>query len=114
MTAKAICELAANRRLCMTGTPIQNKLEDIFSLLRFLRIKPFDNFKVWTEWITTPIKDDPIEGYSNIVELLRPITMRRMKNSLGVSGKEGLSDGSPLACAFLLTRTADVLITQLF
>lgn len=71
----------------MTGTPIQNKLEDLFSLLRFLRITPFDNYEVWTEWITNPIKNDPIEGYSNVVELLRPITMRRMKNSLNANGK---------------------------
>lgn len=110
MTAQIVCTMAANRRLCITGTPIQNKLEDMFSLLKFLRVKPFNDFKVWTKWIANPIKDDPIEGYSTLVELLRPITMRRMKNSLGVSGKEG----SPLACAFLLTRTAAILITQLF
>lgn len=114
MAAQVVCKMAANRRLCMTGTPIQNKVEDMFSLLKFLRVKPFNDFKVWTEWIAKPIEDDPIEGYSNLVELLRPITMRRMKNSLNVNGNEGLSDGSPLACAFLLTWAAAVLITQLF
>lgn len=114
MAAQVVCKMAANRRLCMTGTPIQNKVEDMFSLLKFLRVKPFNDFKVWTEWIAKPIEDDPIEGYSNLVELLRPLTMRRMKNSLNVNGNEGLSDGSPLACAFLLTWTAAVLITQLF
>lgn len=40
--------------------------------------------------------------------------MRRMKNSLNFNGKEGLSDGSPLTCAFLLTRTAAVLTTHYF
>lgn len=39
--------------------------------------------------------------------------MRRMKNSLNFNGKEGLY-GSPLTCAFLLTRTAAVLTTHYF
>lgn len=31
----------------MTGTPIQNDLIDMYSLLRFLRCSPFDEFKLW-------------------------------------------------------------------
>jgi DNA repair protein RAD5 len=36
-SAKGVFHLTADRRWCLTGTPIQNKLEDIFSLLHFLR-----------------------------------------------------------------------------
>ncbi|RVW54344.1 DNA repair protein RAD5A [Vitis vinifera] len=40
----AAAALIADRRWCLTGTPIQNNLEDIYSLLRFLRVEPWGNW----------------------------------------------------------------------
>lgn len=31
----------------MTGTPVQNKLTDLYSLVRFLELAPFDDVKEW-------------------------------------------------------------------
>ncbi len=36
MIAKGCFALKANNRWCLTGTPIENKLDDFFSLLHFL------------------------------------------------------------------------------
>lgn len=41
ITSKAIFSLKAHKRLCLTGTPLQNRIGEIFSLLRFLQVKPF-------------------------------------------------------------------------
>ena len=31
----------------MTGTPVQNKLLDLYSLIHFLELAPFDDLKEW-------------------------------------------------------------------
>ncbi|CAK7273833.1 DNA repair protein rad16 [Sporothrix epigloea] len=44
MTAKACFALKANFRWCLTGTPLQNRIGEFFSLLRFLQFEPFANY----------------------------------------------------------------------
>lgn len=46
--------LRAQNHWCITGTPIQRKLDDIYGLLRFLSAKPFDDYKWWTVVIKDP------------------------------------------------------------
>lgn len=44
MTAKACFALKVDFRWCLTGTPLQNRIGEFFSLLRFLEIEPFSNY----------------------------------------------------------------------
>jgi DNA repair protein RAD16 len=39
--AKACFGLTANYKWCLSGTPVQNRIGEFFSLLRFLQVKPF-------------------------------------------------------------------------
>lgn len=44
MTAKACFALNVDFRWCLTGTPLQNRIGEFFSLLRFLVVEPFSNY----------------------------------------------------------------------
>ncbi|RDA93025.1 hypothetical protein CP533_0731 [Ophiocordyceps camponoti-saundersi (nom. inval.)] len=44
MTAKACFALKTNFRWCLTGTPLQNRIGEFFSLIRFLNMKPFASY----------------------------------------------------------------------
>ena len=47
LRAKGICELKSKFRWCLSGTPIQNKILDIYSLFKFLRFKPYSDIVVF-------------------------------------------------------------------
>ena len=54
---KAACALNAEYRWCLTGTPMQNNLDELQSLIHFLRIKPYDDLNQWREGITRPMNN---------------------------------------------------------
>ena len=79
-TAKACYELSARHRWVLTGTPIVNRLEDLFSLVRFLRVEPWSNFSFWKTFITTPFEAGNFIRALNVVQtVLEPLVIRRTK-----------------------------------
>ena len=40
-TAKSAINLSARRRWCLTGTPLQNRVGELYALVRFLQLDPF-------------------------------------------------------------------------
>ena len=61
-TSKAAAELNTLRRWIITGTPIQNNLKELWSLLKWLKFQPYcDEYKRFKRDIEVPIKrGDPI------------------------------------------------------
>ena len=56
-STQACYALRSVYRWCLTGTPMQNNLDELQSLIRFLRIKPYHELGPWKEHITTPMKN---------------------------------------------------------
>lgn len=56
-STQACCALESWYRWCLTGTPMQNNLDELQSLIKFLRVKPYCNLPEWKTAITQPMKN---------------------------------------------------------
>ncbi|KAK7812072.1 hypothetical protein U0070_004533 [Myodes glareolus] len=75
-----------NRRLLLTGTPLQNSLMELWSLMHFLMPHVFQSHREFKEWFSNPLTG-MIEGSQEYNEglvkrlhkVLRPFLLRRVK-----------------------------------
>ncbi|KAK9115496.1 hypothetical protein Sjap_014443 [Stephania japonica] len=84
--ARACCGLRAKRRWCLSGTPIQNSVEDLYSYFRFLKYDPYAKFQSFCSSIKYPIGRNAVNGYKKLQAILKTIMLRRTKGSL-IDGK---------------------------
>ncbi|XP_040278712.1 transcription termination factor 2 [Bufo bufo] len=82
-TSIAVCKLRAGARWAVTGTPIQNNLLDLYSLLRFLRCSPFDEFKLWKSQVDNGSR----KGGERLTILTKSLLLRRTKDQLDHTGR---------------------------
>jgi SWI/SNF-related matrix-associated actin-dependent regulator of chromatin subfamily A3 len=77
-----VASLSAKNRWCLTGTPIQNKLEDLGALVRFLRVPFLDTPSAFRNRFVQPIEAGSSPGFANLRTLLKCICIRRTKDLL--------------------------------
>ncbi|KAG6513258.1 probable ATP-dependent DNA helicase CHR12 isoform X1 [Zingiber officinale] len=79
------------RRLLLTGTPIQNSLQELWALLNFLLPSIFNSVQNFEEWFNAPFMDKCELSLTDEEELLiirrlhqviRPFLLRRKKNEV--------------------------------
>ncbi|KAG0266325.1 DNA helicase rad5 [Actinomortierella ambigua] len=86
-TSKACYAINGVRRWVVTGTPIQNKLEDLFSLVHFMRAEPWSNFSFWRTFITIPFESkDKDKALKVVTSVLEPLVLRRTKTTKDENG----------------------------
>ncbi|EIE77372.1 hypothetical protein RO3G_02076 [Rhizopus delemar RA 99-880] len=86
-TSQACKDLQATRRWAVTGTPIQNKLDDLFALVRFLKHEPWANHSFWRAFITIPFEKKDPKALTAVQTVLEPIILRRTKNMKDSKGQ---------------------------
>ncbi|QYS97699.1 hypothetical protein H0G86_004920 [Trichoderma simmonsii] len=81
---KAAESLEAQRRWCLTGTPIQNNLHDLRAMLKFLRHGPLSIAKIFDKNIIGPIREEKDDSLRNLRLLLRSVCLRRGGEHLNI------------------------------
>ena len=111
LNARACCKVKSSRRWCLTGTPMQNGIDDIFSLVIFLKHQPWSEPLWWNKVIRANVSNPTMANSSsssiaattattattatkrnNSVQMLRvvlePIMLRRTKGMI-MNAKSG-------------------------
>lgn len=80
---KGCYNLRAEYRWCLTGTPMQNHLDELHSLIAFLRVKSFSQKNVWKQKIVEPMgKGNTDLAIQRLQAILKTIMKRRTKDVL--------------------------------
>ncbi len=94
--SKACCAVKADKRWCVTGTPISNSLQDVYGLLKFLKHEPWCESSFWKRAIKSvkPSDGDDDDGgeslsisLGRVRRVLEPMLLRRTKDTLSADGE---------------------------
>ena len=77
----AIQKLQTERRWCLSGTPVQNSLDDLFTLTEFLQFYPVDNRQNARRWVLEPLGTKEDYAIENFRRLIMTVALRRSRNS---------------------------------
>ncbi|OCL08396.1 hypothetical protein AOQ84DRAFT_376813 [Glonium stellatum] len=79
---RSVYALHGHFRWCLTGTPIQNRIEDFGALINFLRVQPFDSQPMFAHHIANPMKNGEQSGFKKLKTLVHCTSLRRTKASI--------------------------------
>ncbi len=81
-TARAAKRLQSKRRLAMTGTPIENRLSEIWSIFDFVSPGLLGDLKTFEEKFSRPIERGDTDTAMRLRATIHPFVMRRTKQEV--------------------------------
>lgn len=66
---------------CVTGTPIQNSINDVYSYIKFLNYDPWDTYAFWRRAIADNFEKGKEFAVNLLKKILQPLILRRTKTS---------------------------------
>lgn len=85
LASKSVSCLRASYRFCLTGTPMQNNVYELYPIIRFLQIKPYNKDLHFRQQLSQPIAVKGgtyrAEAMRKLRALLKAILLRRSKDS---------------------------------
>ncbi|VAH72385.1 unnamed protein product [Triticum turgidum subsp. durum] len=82
LLSKTMRLFSTNYRLLITGTPLQNNLHELWSLLNFLLPEIFSSAETFDEWFQITGETDQQEVVQQLHKVLRPFLLRRLKSDV--------------------------------
>lgn len=82
---QTLLTLSSQRRLLLTGTPLQNSVMELWSLMHFLMPNLFESQSEFKDWFSNPLQGssgvvgDQSRVVSQLHTVLRPFVLRRLK-----------------------------------
>jgi superfamily II DNA or RNA helicase len=80
---KMVKQLRADTRIALTGTPIENRLGDLWSIFDFINPGLLGSSKQFSSFVKG-LADRPHSSYGPLRELVRPYILRRLKTDRSV------------------------------
>lgn len=88
ITSKAIMDLSSKCKWVLTGTPIINRLDDLFSMVKFLKLEPWCNISYWKTFVSNPFADKEFKQAFDVVNsIMQPVLLRRTKQMKDANGE---------------------------
>ena len=80
---RMVKQLRAETRFALTGTPIENRLGDLWSIFDFINPGLLGSSKEFSSFVKR-LADRPQNPYGSLRDLVRPYILRRMKTDKGI------------------------------
>ncbi len=80
--ARSAFGLKANFRLALSGTPLENRLEELWSLMHFTNPGLLGGRRQFDERVTQPIADGQAGAAERLRKRIRPFVLRRLKRDV--------------------------------
>ncbi|MCJ7528453.1 MAG: DEAD/DEAH box helicase, partial [Methyloceanibacter sp.] len=106
---RTVKQLKAEARIALTGTPIENRLSDLWSIFDFINPGLLGSSKEFSSYVKR-LADQPQSPYGPLRDLVRPYILRRLKTDKSIIAD--LPDKTEVKTFCPLSRTQAALYQQ--